>query len=187
MPDGFFFHYFTDIEDMKSWCEIETSVLEFSSESEAKEYFAKAYLPYEKELKNRCVFIADKNGLAIATATAWYADSELGHQASLHWVSVRPEYQRLGFGKAVVQKALQDFHVLEPNSAVWLHTQTWSHVAVRLYYKLGFRMVKQDRLANASTGSEMLKLYPNDFQEAIEVLKRVMDEAMVLELANTAR
>lgn len=125
-------------EGIKSWGEIEASVLEFTSESEAEEYFIKSYLPYEIQLIHRCIFIIDMYNRPVATATAWYADSELGHQASLHWVSVRPEYQGLGLGKAIVQKSMQVFRELEPDCAVWLHTQTWSHIAIRMYHGLGF-------------------------------------------------
>jgi len=176
LPRGFSFRYYSGAKDIDHWCEIETSVLEFASVSEAKDYFTKAFLPYENELKNRCLFIADENNLPVATATVWYAGSELGHQAALHWVAVRPKYQGLGLGKTIVQKALQRFSELEPNCDVWLHTQTWSHTAVRLYHKLGFNMLKQDTLAGCK----------NDFDEAIEILKSVYDEAVVLELAETA-
>jgi ribosomal protein S18 acetylase RimI-like enzyme len=186
LPSGYSFRFFEGAQDIEHWAAIETSVLEFASVSEAADYFTSAYLPYEEDLKNRCLFVCDNTGQHVATATAWYADSELGHQAVLHWVAVRPECQGLGLGKAVVLKALQVFDKLEPGCDVWLHTQTWSHVAVRLYRRIGFSMTKQDRLANLNTKNGIPKIYPNDFKEAIEILETVMGRAAVLELINTA-
>ncbi len=81
---------------------------------------------------------------------------------------------------------MQIFNELEPNCHVWLHTQTWSHVAIRLYHQLGFNMVKQGKLANRNTRDGKLKIYPNDFFEAIDVLGNVMEQAILLELVNTA-
>ena len=108
LPDGFSFKLFTP-EDIGHWAGIETSVLEFNSEREACDYFKMAYMPHLQDLQNRCLFIVAPDGIPIATTTAWYADSELGYQANLHWVAVRPEYQGGGFGMAVVKKALQLF------------------------------------------------------------------------------
>ena len=185
LPDDFSFKYF-EPSDIKHWGGIETSVLEFASEPEACSYFEMAYLPYILELQKRCFFILNPDGIPIATAAAWYADGELGYQASLHWVAVRPEYQGKGLGKAAVKKALNVFRLLEPGKPVWLHTQTWSYPAVKLYHSLGFSMVRNERLANMNTGDGMPVIYKNDFTEAIQVLRSVLDDGYISELINTA-
>jgi len=186
LPEGFSFSFFSGTENIKDWCRIETSVFEFTSEEDAQDYYTKAYVPYINELKNRCLFVTNQENIPIATATAWFADSELGYQACLHWVAVCPEYQGIGIGKTIVKKALKLLCNLEPDCAVWLHTQTWSYVAIGLYHKLGFNLLKMDTLANMNTRSGNVKIYQNDYLEALEVLKHVMDERHIIELMDTA-
>lgn len=128
----------------------------------------------------------DQKSVPIATATIRVVDSELGHQVSLQWVSVCPEYQGLGIGKAIVKKCLKLLHEMEPWAAVWLHTQTWSYVAIWLYHRLGFNILKTERLANINTKSGLIKIYPNDFSQAIEVLWSVLDKETIRELVDTA-
>ena len=186
LSDGLSFRFFSGTEDIKNWARIEAAVLEFNSEVEAAEYFEKSYVPHTDELENRCIFVVNQAGLPVATATAWFADSELGHQASLHWVAVHPDYQGLGTGSALVQKCLLIFRELEPGCDVWLHTQTWSHVAVRMYHKLGFNLMKTARLANMNTRNGITKIYENDFSQALEILQNVLTEKALLELTETA-
>ena len=182
LPDGFSFRFFT-AGDEEHWARIEASVLEFDSATEAKDYFEKSYIPHMKHLQKRCIFVCNKDELPIATTNSWFADSkELGHQSSLHWVAVCPEYQRLGIGQAIVQQALVNFQELAPNMPVWLHTQTWSHAAIRLYHRLGFSVMKNGKLANNDA-----KIYQNDFDEAMQVLQAVISEKMLDEICKTAK
>ncbi|MCL2169470.1 MAG: GNAT family N-acetyltransferase [Defluviitaleaceae bacterium] len=185
LPDGFSFRFFRS-GDEEHWARIEASVLEFDSADAARAYFERAYLPHKKNLEKRCIFALNRDGLPIATANSWFADSkELGYQASLHWVAVCPDYQGLGIGRAITKQALINFQSLEPNKPVWLHTQTWSHPAIRLYHNLGFSIMKTERLANNNTKDGNPKIYRNDFYEAIEVLRDVMDDKDVNELIST--
>lgn len=186
LPKGFAFRFFTDGDEL-NWARIETSVLEFAVEEDACDYFVKNYLVYEDKLKARCIFIVNADGLPVATTTAWFADSELGHQASLHWVAVCPEYQKLGLGKAIVQKALCLFAKLEPNENVFLHTQTWSHRAIKIYHHFGFNLMKTQKLACLCNNSEGVKIYSNDYKEAIEVIKDIIDEKTFEDLINSAK
>ena len=185
LPDGCSFRFFTP-SDVKHWSRIETSVLEFDSESDAENYFEMSYLPHIRELKERCLFVLNPDKTPVATTTAWYADSELGRQASIHWVAVCPEYQGKGLGKAIVKKAIRVFQLLEAGNPIWLHTQTWSHVAIRLYHSLGFNIVRSGALANMNTRDGKPKLSKTEFAGAFEVLKAVMDDAYIRELQNTA-
>ena len=192
LPEGYSLRLFQP-GDERHWARIETSVLEFSDEQRALDYFAQEFLPSLEELKRRCVFIADPKGLPVATATAWTAPAQANApdgsilpgapvwRPTLHWVSVSPDRQGLGLGKAVVQQALCLFSLLHPGEDVLLHTQTWSHVAVHLYHKLGFAMAKQLQFA-ASEG----KWAPNDYEEALAVLKEVVEPAFLQELMDTA-
>jgi len=186
LPAGFSFRFYQD-GDAAYWARIETSVLEFPDEVAALRYFSRDYLPFSDDLKRRCVFVVNQKGLPVATATAWYARSELGYQASLHWVAVMPAYQGLGLGKAVVRQALSLFPALDPGEDVWLHTQTWSHVAVRLYFKLGFRILKTGRTAVVTDGGDGVKISDNDYAAAIEVLRPVLEPALLSVLVATAQ
>lgn len=56
LPEGFKFVLFKS-GDEKEWAEIETSVGEFDSESDALVYFQRNFLPYLDELERRCIFI----------------------------------------------------------------------------------------------------------------------------------
>ena len=186
LPHGYAFRSFKP-GDEHHWARIETSVLEFDHSDEALSYFTRDYLPYLDDLRQRCFFIEDRCGGPVATATAWQANSRLGYQASLHWVSVSPDHQGLGLGKAVVLKAMSFFRQQEPGQPVWLHTQTWSHVAVRLYHSLGFNMLKTGQTAVVTHSAEGVKISPNDYHEALQVLASIMDEAFLTRLRQTAR
>lgn len=176
LPDGFTFRPYQQ-GDAAHWARIETAVAEFDAEAEAQDYFIKKYLPHVDMLPSRCVFVLDAQGLPVATATAWYEDSAAhGRQASLHWVAVCPACQGLGLGRAVVTKALGAFPAAEPGKDVFLHTQTWSHPAVRLYHKLGFVMMKTARLGQSE----------NNYDEAVALLKEVIPDAAYRSLTDTA-
>ena len=141
---------------MNDWAKVQTSVLEFPNEDKAKAYFAKEFMPREKELPNRMCFILDPNGEPVADATAW---SDKGFNW-LHWVATRPTHQGMGIGKAVVLAALSRFPAMGCEDDVYLYTQTWSHTAVGMYSRVGFRMQSVD----PSTGKEL------PLQRALEML-----------------
>jgi len=185
LPDGFSFRFFQAGDEIH-WARIEASVLEFPDEQAAVSYFTRDYLPSIDDLRNRCVFVVNQDQWPVATAMAWYATSRLGYQATLHWVSVTPACQGLGLGKAVVQKALSIFAATEPDEDIWLHTQTWSHIAVRLYHQLGFNLLKRDQTAVETNSSDGVKVSPNDYDEAIEVLKTVLEPELLADLIRTA-
>lgn len=185
LPKGFSFRFFEE-GDEEHWARIETSVSEFDTESSAKNYFEKEYLLNIQELKRRCIFVLSPDGLPIATAMAWFSNSNLGYQRVLHWVAVCPEYQGRGLGKAVVQKAICIFNEVDYGKDVLLHTQTWSHMAVRLYYAMGFHMMKQQKIVSEAPSGEGIKVFSNDYDEAIEILADIVDSTFLNELMDTA-
>ena len=176
LPNGYTFRLYNNGDEIH-WARIETSVLEFDSETDAYDYFLKTYITRIDELKSRCVFVLYQDGLPIATTTAWYDNSDLGHQANLHWVAVCPKYQGMGIGEAVIKKALQIYSELEPHEDILLHTQTWSHNAVNLYHKLGFVIMI----------TETVKCCGNDYLEAIKVLEDIVSPETYLSLISTAK
>lgn len=151
--------------DEGHWARIETSVLEFPSEERAAAYYAERFLPYPDELARRCVFAVDARGVPVATATAWWVGEDAERRACLHWVAVCPAHQGRGLGKAVAIKALSLFSGCGETGPVYLHTQTWSHTAVRMYASLGFRMLKTETFGG----------HRNDYAQAVGVLEGVLD------------
>lgn len=159
IPEGYCIKAY-DPGDEDQWSLIETSVGEFDTQAEAKAYFVQTYLPYPQELARRCFFVLAKDGAYAGTCTAWFMRDETGETGVIHWFGVRPEYQGIGLGKALLLHSMRFFEAANVFPA-YLHTQTWSHKAVGLYIDVGFRLLKKDTF----------EANPNDFDEAMEVLK----------------
>lgn len=175
LPEGYSFRLY-EAGDEKHWATIETSVDEFESTDHALAYFDREFAPNAAEMKRRCTFVCDPAGLPVATATAWWSVAGDKRFGLIHWVAVTPRCQGLGLGKAVTQRAMQLLAQCESGRPAMLHTQTWSHIAVRMYHALGFRMVK-----------DVSPLCPkNDYQSAVSVLQSVMDDAALRRLTETA-
>ncbi|MCL2406586.1 MAG: GNAT family N-acetyltransferase [Defluviitaleaceae bacterium] len=163
LPTGFKFSFFKP-GDEKAWAKIEASVYEFSDELEALIYFQKEYLPFVSELERRCLFIENEKGEKIATSTAWWNYTGIRRDPWLHWVAVHPNYQNLGLGKAIVSKVLQLTLEIEGDRDFYLHTQTWSHRAVKIYEKLGYIITSEKNLNNHSN---------ENYEKAMDVLNSI--------------
>jgi len=163
LPEGFKFAFYKS-GDEKFWAKIETSVREFSDELDALLYFQKEFLQIPSEAELRCLFIETKDGEKIATASAWQSYTGIRRDPILHWVAVNPKYQGLGLGKALVSKVMRLMRDIEGDRDFYLSTQTWSHVAVRLYMKCGFYITGEKNLI----GNEN-----KDYPKNIELLKNI--------------
>lgn len=184
LPEGFAFRCFQE-GDERNWRRIETSVLEFADEEKAETYFRARFLRYPDELKKRCLFVVDPGGQAVATATAWCETPEFPDacRPQLTWVAVEPEFQRRGIGRAIVSKAISLYEDLRPGQKIFLHTQTWSHRAIRLYRSLGFTLCREQRICRCGLAPQ---LYDNEYAEGITVLRQVMDAEKIDELIETS-
>lgn len=185
LPEGYGWRLYRP-GDEAHWARIETSVLEFSDEAEALDYFTRIFLPHREQLAERLVFVTDPGGTPVATALAWYSQEADGRRAVLHWVAARPDQQGKGLGRAVVQLALNRFARLEPGLDVRLHTQTWSYPAVLLYRKLGFRALRNGGVAMPARESGLPQTRPNQFDQALEVLRPVLTDAQWRDLRDSA-
>lgn len=124
--------------DELAWGEIETSVLEFDKVEDAVDYYKTNYVPYQTEVKRRTIFIQNKNGEKIATFTAWWNYTGNRRHPFMHWVAVKPQYQGLGLGKAIISKGINLMVEIEGDCDMYIPTQTWSHKAIKLYRWAGF-------------------------------------------------
>ncbi len=164
LPEGFRIKPY-EPGDEAQWAAIETSVGEFDTEAEAKEYFVKSFFPYPDEIRRRCFFALSPGGEYAGTCTAWFLTGESGETGLVHWLGVKPLYQGLGLGKALLGKTMQFFEAADAYPA-YLHTQTWSHKAIGLYIAAGFFLLKKDTFQEN----------PNDYHEAMEVLKEAVPQ-----------
>lgn len=184
LPEGFSIRNFQP-GDEQYWIRLKIAVLEFERE-EGLDYFGRHYLPYMEDLQNRCFFVVNPEGLPVATAMAWYEDSELGHHAVLEWVSCDPEYQGLGLGRAVVSAAVRHFMVVEPGLDAFLHTQTWSPPAVHLYHKLGFLLDVAHTTVRKGRNGGPQTIYTNDKEEGIEIIRHRLPGTVADDILRTA-
>lgn len=163
LPIGFHYEFFQP-GDEKNWADIETSVLEFPNQSDALSYFKKEYLMYPNELTRRCVFISTNAGEKIGTATAWWSTRNQKKVPSIHWVSIKPEFQNLGLGKSLVNKILRISMEMDGDVESYIHTQTWSYPAIGIYLKAGYKILRKGTFAS----------YRNDYKKALPLLHKKM-------------
>ena len=162
LPEGFKYVFYKP-GDEYAWAKIEMSVLEFDNEADALARFRRfADMPTEAE--RRTVFIENEQGEKIATSTAWWEYTGIRRDPWLHWVSVKPEYQGLGLGKAIISHVTQMMADIEGDRDFYLHTQTWSHKAIRLYEKIGWQITAEKGL---------WKYAQNPHDEAMAVLEKL--------------
>ena len=83
--------------------------------------------------------------------------------ASLHWLVVAPAFQGRGLGKALCQRTMELFQSLG-ELPVYVHTQPWSHKAIVLYIRQGFRLQTRDTFSH----------YENQYPLAMQTLKGVL-------------
>lgn len=148
--------------DELAWAQIEASVLEFDSVEDA---FA-CHVHYMKSLKNlsqRQWFVVRRdNGLAVATATAWFTQTENGIIPTVYALACGPAYQGQGLAKQLRRKC-------------WRPLMRWTAArrcgwkrkrgevrdpAIGLYLKLGFVPLKRGDFGKAK----------NEYDAALPVL-----------------
>jgi len=161
LPDDYKFVLFQP-GDEKEWAEIEASVGEFDRAVDALVYFQLEYLHSKNELERRCIFIENKENQKIATLTIWWCYTGLRRDPWIHWVAVKPVYQGLGLGKALLCEGMRKLLQIEGDRDVYLHTQTWSYKAINIYRQEGFKITGEKGLAGYEN---------NDMDKALELLK----------------
>lgn len=135
LPEGFRFRFFQK-GDEKTWAKIETLVDEFESEEAALERFSAEFSTHIDDMMERCLFIENEHGEAIATTTAWYGDLRGFTEGRIHWVGVIPTYQGKGLAKLLLSKAMNILKEHHPSA--YLTSQTTSYQAINMYLNYGF-------------------------------------------------
>ena len=171
LPEGFRFALYKDGDEV-DWARIEASVGEFESEFAALLRFKEDFIPKKDELYRRCLFIETNDGKKVATANAWWSYVENERHAWLHWVSVAPDYQGLGLGKAVTSRVTQLLLEIEGDVDFYLSTQTWSHKAINIYKQFGYEPADDKILYG--------KKRKHDYRKAMKILKKLEQRPVTL-------
>ncbi|MFS0783673.1 GNAT family N-acetyltransferase [Bacillus sp. 1P06AnD] len=137
LPAGFRIRLF-EKGDEHNWAKLETSVAEFASEKDALERFNNEFAPYLDEMSKRCLFIENKNGEVIGTATAWFGDLNGDGElfGRIHWVAIAPEYQGAKLSKPLLSAAMNI--LAHHHTKAYLTSQTTSYQAINMYLNYGF-------------------------------------------------
>ena len=162
--------------DERHWARIETSVGEFSEEAAARAYFERVYLP---EAALQCLFVVTEQDEPVATATTWTEEEASLRQLQLQWVAVEPAHQGRGLGRAIATAAVR--------RAVRLAPRRSDPAAYADMEPPGAAALPQPRIPllphaddrHAEQGGTGMKRYPNEFEEAMEVLRRTVAPAEI--------
>lgn len=86
----------------------------------------------------RCFFIVNARGVAVGTISAWVNHDYFGEVwGQVHWLAVRPAYQRRGLARAALAYCLRQ--LARWHERAFLGTQSARHGAIRLYLEMGFQ------------------------------------------------
>lgn len=135
LPEGYRFAFYQP-GNRDAWIAVEQSAKELKSFEQGVEVWQQYYGKVESQMHDRMLFIVNPKGEKVATATAYPTDEPgLGQ---VHWVAVKREEQGKGLARPLIAKVLE---VLAGHGCqrAFLHTQTVTWVAVRLYLQFGFR------------------------------------------------
>lgn len=163
LPSGYSYTYYKKGLE-KDWAEIMASVDEFDSTQIALDYFEENYLINPDEVERRTLFIETAEKLKVATVTSWWQYTGVQRTPTLEWIAVKPEFQGLSLGKAIVFQGLRRMIEIEGDREIYLHTQTWSYRAIGIYLLAGFEFMKKDTFGN----------YINEFDRALPYLESKM-------------
>ena len=87
------------------------------------------------------ILFAERAGEAVGVSAAWHPSREVpASTGRVHWVAVKPSYQRRGLGRALVVATLRRLDELGYSSA-YLTTGSENRPAISLYRSLGFKPV----------------------------------------------
>jgi len=157
IPEGYRLRHYRPGDNL-AWAALETLLGDFASEEEALAYFATQYDP---EALASCAFFAEEihTTQVVGSVIAWHDPQGEASIASLHWLVVHPAHEKHGIGSALIAAAMR-YYTEHDHLPIYLHTQPWSHQAIRLYLRFGFRFAEKDRFA----------AYPNDYPKYLPLI-----------------
>jgi GNAT superfamily N-acetyltransferase len=146
LPQGFTCRLYRD-GDIDTWVSIQRDGDELLQAG--RETFQKSFGDDPLSLRDRSFFVVSPDGQDVGTATAWYDEDYHGdHVGRVHWVCLRPAWQKRGLGKPLMTKVLE--RLARSHDRCCLATQTSRVPAIRLYLRFGFTPdIRDDEAADA--------------------------------------
>lgn len=137
LAEGFYFDFFKE-GDEAAWVNVETVTDEFENKEKAWARFNREFGPRLDEFSKRCLFLKNKEDKIVGTTTAWYGCLEEGEDpiGRIHWVSILPEYQGQGLGKALLSEAMN--LLAKYHQKAYLDSSTKNYRAINMYLSYGF-------------------------------------------------
>lgn len=100
----------------------------------------------------------------IGTCMAWFEHKGKVEVSVLHWLAIDDAYSGKGYARMLITQVLKIFEQLDAGQKIYLHTQSASYRAIKLYNDFGFCMTRTDTYGTAV----------NEFEEALPILKKHM-------------
>ena len=121
--------------DEKLWDEIQKETEPYFTIEPG--YFLEQFGDDLKTAWQRVFLVLEPGGHEVGTIGAWYRRFEQKYYGLIHWVAIRPAFQRLGLAKASLTGTLE---VLSRHyDRAYLETQSKRLPAISLYLDAGFR------------------------------------------------
>lgn len=156
LPNGLFYSFWDNDDCKKDWINIHIATGEFNSiDKEAEPIFNDFYSAFYSQLSSRCIFIENKQGEKLATATVSPAN-EHGYKCVIDWFAISPKSQGLKLSKPLLSKVLLVAKNLGYKE-ILLHTQTNTWLAAQIYLDCGFKPFK----TKGNKGWDILKTITN--------------------------
>ncbi|MFR6414644.1 MAG: hypothetical protein ACLUNS_02280 [Alistipes shahii] len=138
--------------DERHWARIETPVGRvLRVQLAARAYFERVYLP---EAALRCCSSSSRNGRTRRNGDDMDGRGGIAASATTQWVAVEPAHSGTGSGTCDRHGGGATAVRLAPGEAILLHTQTWSHRALRLYRSLDSALLPHADDRHAEQGGD---------------------------------
>lgn len=105
------------------------------------DYYNRVYAPKGDLFFKTCLFAVDNNDKPVGTCFAWKAYDEF---TTIHWYKVLKPYKGRGIGRALLSHVMSK--IPQQDYPVFLHTQTGSFRAIKLYSDFGFVLLKDKKV-----------------------------------------
>ncbi len=106
LPKGFYFKFWNNCKEIKDWIDIHISTGEFNQYKEATDTFKNFYGDFLPKLNRRLIFICDKTGNKVATATL-SPHIEGDYKVVIDWFAIKKEFQGKKLSKPLLYKVVQ--------------------------------------------------------------------------------
>lgn len=139
----------------------------FDNAKQAKEYDAFMENYYNENYKTKkdlffsqCKFICNKKDQPITTGFIW---KHYDKYTTVHWFKTLKKYEGRGLGRILLTHILKS---VDPKDyPIYLHTQTGSFKAIKLYSDFGFKLIKSPKIIDKRK---------NELSQSMPILKEFM-------------